>query len=95
MLVSRRIFVKQETLRYHLLHQLLQLFFLVQIAVYSFHEFCEAGIFPNSEAWHVATEPYSPDGYYGKWFSLLLVAGSMGWLFIAWLADKFRQAKTA
>ncbi|MBV9079736.1 MAG: FTR1 family protein, partial [Elusimicrobia bacterium] len=36
--------------------------FMVQVAIYSFHEFCEAGVFAKSAAWHVATEPYSPDG---------------------------------
>ncbi len=69
------------------------LLFLVQIAIYSFHEFCEAGIFPNSDAWHAATEPYSPDGMYGKWFSLILVATSALWLAGAWLMDKFSHKK--
>jgi len=69
------------------------LLFLVQIAIYSFHEFSEAGIFPNSEFWHAATEPYSPDGYYGKWFSLLMVVGCMAWLFFAWLSDKLSSKK--
>src|SRR5262249_8338697 len=40
------------------------LIFIAQIALYSFHELCEAGVFPQSDAWHVATEPYSPDGMY-------------------------------
>ena len=41
--------------------------FLFQIALYSFHEFAEAGVFgASSEDWHVATETWSPEGLYGK-----------------------------
>ncbi|MEO8219136.1 MAG: FTR1 family protein [Acidobacteriota bacterium] len=66
------------------------LLFTIQIAVYSIHEFSEAGILPNSEAIHTATEPYSPVGIYGKWFSLLLVAVCGIWLISVSLADRFR-----
>jgi high-affinity iron transporter len=59
------------------------LLFVGQILLYSFHEFTEAGIFPNSEYWHVATEPYSPDGMYGKWISLATVAVCAGWMIVA------------
>lgn len=65
--------------------------FLVQIAIYSLHEFTEAGIFPQSEAWHLATEPYSPDGLYGKWFSLFSIALAAGWLLVAGLVDKSKR----
>src|SRR5215470_16353421 len=44
--------------------------FMVQIAIYSFPEFCEAGVFLNSAYWHEATEPLSPTGIYGSWFSI-------------------------
>lgn len=64
------------------------LLFVVQILIYSFHEFTEAGIFPNSEALHLATEPYSPDGLYGKWFSLGMVMICAVWLVGAWMAEK-------
>jgi len=66
------------------------LLFLVQIAIYTFHEFAEAGVFPNSEAWHTATEVFSPDGLYGRWFSMLIVATCAVWLMVAWVADKVR-----
>jgi len=56
------------------------LLFLAQIAIYAFHEFSEAGVLPQSEAWHATTEPWSPDGRYGKWFSLATVIVCMGWL---------------
>ena len=45
------------------------LLFMVQVGIYSFHEFSEAGLLPNSEVLHHATEKFSPDGLYGKWFS--------------------------
>lgn len=59
------------------------LLFVCQILIYSFHEFTEAGIFPNSETWHAATEPYGPDGIYGKWISLGTVFLCAVWLLIA------------
>lgn len=68
--------------------------FLVQIGIYSIHEFSEAGIFPNSEFIHEATEYFSPAGLYGKWFSLAIVAICAGWLAWAWLTDR-RKASFA
>ncbi len=66
--------------------------FILQILLYSFHEFSEAGVLPNSEVWHVATEPYSPEGIYGRWISLGMVAVCGVWLAIAWIKDKFIKA---
>jgi high-affinity iron transporter len=73
------------------------LFFVVQVLLYSFHEFTEAGIFPNSDYWHAVTEPYSADGLYGKWFSTAMVAFLFLWLGVAWFQDKMkpRQVKAA
>lgn len=66
------------------------LLFMLQVAIYSFHEFSEAGLLPNSEALHTATEKFSPDGLYGKWFSLLMVAVCAIWLFGGWLMDRLK-----
>ena len=66
------------------------LLFMLQIAIYSFHEFSEAGLLPNSEVLHAATEKFSPDGLYGKWFSPLMVAVCGLWLFCGWLMDRLR-----
>jgi len=60
---------------------------VVQILIYSFHEFTEAGLFPHSEALHQATEPFSPQGIYGRWFSLGMVAVCTVWLVGAWISD--------
>lgn len=68
------------------------LLFMAQVAFYSFHEFSEAGLFRNSEAIHAATEKFSADGLYGKWFSLVMVGVCASWLIIAWLVDRFRQS---
>jgi high-affinity iron transporter len=69
------------------------LLFSLQIAVYSIHEFSEAGLLPNSEAIHLATEPYSPVGVYGRWFSLVLVAICGAWLLAVSLADRARGSR--
>jgi high-affinity iron transporter len=68
------------------------LLFMIQVAIYSFHEFAEAGLLPNSEVLHAATEKFSPDGLYGKWFSVIMIAICFLWLLGAWLID--RRGKT-
>ncbi len=69
--------------------------FSVQVLIYAFHEYTEAGIFPNSEYWHVATEPFSHDGIYGKWFSTGMVLFFPAWLIAAWFQEKFSQKAAA
>ena len=66
------------------------LLFMVQVGIYSFHEFSEAGLLPNSEALHAATEKFSPDGLYGKWFSVLMISVCALWLFGGWLKDRLK-----
>jgi high-affinity iron transporter len=63
------------------------LLFMAQVAIYTFHEFAEAGILPNSEVLHAATEKFSPDGLYGKWFSVAMVLGCGLWLAVALVRD--------
>lgn len=69
------------------------LMFMLQVAIYSFHEFSEAGLLPNSEMLHEATEKFSPDGLYGKWFSPLMVSICGLWLLGAWLTDRFKDSR--
>ena len=64
------------------------LLFMLQVGIYSFHEFSEAGLLPNSEALHAATEKFSPDGLYGKWFSVVMISVCALWLLAGWLMDR-------
>ncbi|MDX6530279.1 MAG: high-affinity iron transporter [Blastocatellia bacterium] len=66
------------------------LLFMTQVAIFTFHEFAEAGVLPNSEALHAATEKFSPDGLYGQWFSLIMVGACAIWLLVAWIVDRLR-----
>jgi len=56
------------------------LVFVVQLLIYGFHELTEAGVLPNSEQLHWATEDYGPDGKYGQYLSYMLVILPLGWL---------------
>ena len=67
------------------------LLFMVQIAIYSFHEFSEAGILPNSAAFHEATEPLSPTGIYGSWFTIIAIGASAVWLVGAYVSDTLKK----
>lgn len=69
------------------------LLFLLQVGIYSIHEFSEAGVLPYSEAIHVATERFSPVGLYGKWFSLSIVVICMSWLAVGWITDRLHRPK--
>lgn len=66
------------------------LLFMAQVAIYTFHEFAEAGMLPNSEVLHAATEKFSPEGLYGQWFSVVMVGVCALWLIGAWLIDRMR-----
>jgi high-affinity iron transporter len=67
--------------------------FMLQVAIYSFHEFSEAGVFPNSEAIHTATEKLSPEGLYGQWFSLIMIGVCAAWLVGAWVIDRMKAIR--
>jgi len=56
------------------------LIFVLQLFIYGFHELTEANLFPYSETLHLATEPYGPDGLYGRYFTYFLVIMPLGWL---------------
>jgi high-affinity iron transporter len=68
------------------------LIFVVQLLIYGFHELTEANIFPYSETLHWATEPYGPDGQYGRYFSYLLVAIPLSWLLLATMMERRRAS---
>jgi high-affinity iron transporter len=70
------------------------LLFMAQVAIYTFHEFAEAGVLPNSEALHAATEKFSPEGLYGQWFSVVMVGVCALWLAAGWILDRVRMGST-
>ena len=71
------------------------LVFAVQIVFYAIHEFAEAELLPNWQAIHDATEPYTPVGYYGKWFSVALVGICALYLIGVSIFDRMRQQRMA
>jgi high-affinity iron transporter len=66
------------------------LLFTIQILFYAVHEFSEAELLPNSEAIHLATEPYSADGRYSLWIMFGMVAFCALWLTGVTLFDRMR-----
>jgi high-affinity iron transporter len=64
--------------------------FTIQLFIYAFHEFTEAGVVPglDNAFWHMATEPYGPEGTYGEWLTYLMVLVPVGWLAVAWWQDR-------
>lgn len=70
------------------------LVFVVQLLIYGLHELTEAGVLPASETLHWATEPYGPDGKYGRYLSYMLVLLPGAWLAYAALHERLRPAAT-
>lgn len=66
--------------------------FVAQILIYSFHEFTEARILPHSDFLHLATEPFSPDGLYGKWFPIYMMLICSAWLILAWFKNTLQKS---
>jgi high-affinity iron transporter len=55
--------------------------FVVQLLVYGFHELTESGLLPiDNGYWHLATEPYGPEGVYGQWLTYSMILLPLGWL---------------
>jgi high-affinity iron transporter len=68
------------------------LLFALQLLIYSFHEATEANLLPLDNAyWHIATEPYGPEGEYGALLTYALVLVPAAWLAIS--AMKVRALK--
>jgi high-affinity iron transporter len=70
------------------------LIFVVQLLIYGFHELTEANIFPNSQPWHDATEPFGPDGIYGQYLTYLLVLLPLTWLAVSSFFHKGRPHRS-
>jgi high-affinity iron transporter len=68
--------------------------FAAQLCVYAFHEATEANVLPIDNAyWHIATEPYGPEGEYGAMLTYALVLVPALWL--AWSAWSGRGRASA
>jgi high-affinity iron transporter len=68
------------------------LLFAVQLIVYSFHEATEANLLPIDNAyWHIATEPYGPEGEYGAMLTYALVLIPAIWLAFSALKPRFAR----
>jgi high-affinity iron transporter len=63
--------------------------FALQLLVYAFHEATEASLLPIDNAyWHIATEPYGPEGQYGAMLTYALVLIPAAWLAISVLRTR-------
>jgi high-affinity iron transporter len=63
--------------------------FALQLVLYAFHEATEANLLPIDNAyWHIATEPYGPEGEYGALFTYALVLVPAAWLALASLRTR-------
>ena len=69
------------------------LLFTVQLVFYAIHEFSEAELLPNSEAIHLATEPYSADGRYSMHIMFGMVAVCAVWLAAMTFIDRARARR--
>lgn len=56
--------------------------FAVQLLVKAFHEFTEGNLVPlvDNDYWHIATEPYGPDGSYGAYLSFTIALLPLLWV---------------
>ncbi len=66
--------------------------FVAQLALYSVHEFSEAGILPNAQAIHDATEILGPDGAIGHLLAYSLAAIPTAWLAALWWKRRRKAA---
>ena len=64
--------------------------FSIQLVIYAFHEFSEAGALPllDNSYWHMVSEPYGPDGKIGHWISYSLVIMPAIFMLGSWLKDR-------
>ena len=69
------------------------LLFAAQVIFYAIHEFSEAEILPNSEAIHLATEPWSADGRYSLWVMGGIVGICALWLIAVTAMDRIRAGQ--
>ncbi len=74
--------------------------FSIQLMIYAFHEFSEAGALPfvDNELWHFRTEPFGPEGSWGILLSYALVIAPVVLILLtrcASFVNRTTRAKTA
>ncbi|MEA2489267.1 MAG: high-affinity iron transporter [Acidobacteriota bacterium] len=69
------------------------LMFTIQVLFFAIHEFSEAELLPNSDAIHMATEPYSADGRYSLWILGGMLAICAAWLIGITLYDRMKSER--
>ena len=63
--------------------------FALQLLIYSFHEATEANVLPiDNQYWHIATEPYGPEGVYGAILTYGLVLLPALWIVWSMLSGR-------
>jgi hypothetical protein len=67
--------------------------FTIQVLFFAIHEFSEAELLPNSDAIHMATEPYSADGRYSLWILGGMLAICAAWLIGMTLYDRMKSER--
>ncbi|HEY3325576.1 MAG TPA: FTR1 family protein [Novimethylophilus sp.] len=69
------------------------LLFAVQLVFYAFHELTEGSVLPiDNQYWHIATEPWAPEGQYGAYLTYALVIVPLLWLAYTTLRGERRNA---
>lgn len=69
------------------------LLFAFQLIVYAFHEATEANLLPLDNAyWHIASEPYGPEGEYGALLTYALILVPAAWLGVSALRTRLARA---
>ena len=63
--------------------------FALQLVVFAFHEATEGNLLPLDNAyWHLATEPYGPEGEYGALLTYALVLVPAAWILVHSLTSR-------
>jgi high-affinity iron transporter len=69
--------------------------FAIQLVFAAFHEFTETNSVPlvDNAWWHIATEPWGPEGDYGRLLSYSLGILPLAWMIYAYVADRRNSAQ--
>lgn len=81
---------KVDLSRFFQVTAIFMVLFSLQLAIYAFHEFSEGGALPGLDNawWHIATEPYGPEGRYGQWLGYGLLLVPAAFLAATWLVRR-------